>query len=53
VLGILGSFALQSLKFAFSLFYTAKKPYHDDSDSGVGPSISTGRKRTTVSEVIV
>ena len=33
------------------LLYTAKKPYHDDSDSGMGSSISTGRKTTTVSEV--
>ena len=39
---------------AFSLlilFFTDKKSHHDDDDSGIGPSISTAGKSTTVSEV--
>ena len=50
-IGILGSFAISTKimipHFAFSLsfvFFTDKKFYFDDDDSGIGPSISTERK---------
>jgi len=33
------------------LFFTDKKSQHDDDESGMGPSISTARKSTVVSEV--
>ena len=42
------------LKFCLLLsivLFTDKKSHHDDDDSGMGPSISTTRKTTTVSEV--
>jgi len=33
------------------LFFTVKKSQHNDDDSGMGPSISTVKKSTMVSEV--
>ena len=49
----LGSFA-ENIDpiFCFLCFSTVKKPQHDgDDDSAMGPSISTDRKTTTLSEV--
>ena len=54
-IGILGSFCyVHGLCITIataSLFFSEKKFLHDDDDSGKGPSISTAKRSTTLSEV--